>query len=192
MENRKLCPKCPQGTVVVCTFFSHLKLGMTKDLTKPIMMQLDNASTCKTLPEKLAQSLIPRGQNITNYIIPSNSKLAPVGKLELPAESTAGYHLHIFHVLKDSHIQGKPLLLLGSDYVKLGMAKIRSDEIHSFGTSCGNATLQKPHPKPPKQLPTLENLRARDIPRLPEPIPARRMLDVPHQNTSLHSCLRIS
>ena len=86
------------GTIVGRKFFSHLKLGVTKDLTKSIRVQLDTASTCNTLPEKLAQTLIPPGQKITNYLTPSkatlftydNSKLTPMGKLELLAETTAG------------------------------------------------------------------------------------------------------
>ena len=88
----------PHATVVGRKFFSHLKLGVTRDLTKSIRVQLDTASTCNTLPERLAQSLIPRGQKITNYLTPStatlftydNSKLTPMGKLELLAETTAG------------------------------------------------------------------------------------------------------
>ena len=107
--------------VVGRKFFSHLKLGVTKDLTKSIRVQLDTASTCNTLPEKLAQSLIPRGQKITNYLTPSkatlftydNSKLTPMGKLELLAKTTEGYHLLTFHVLRGSHIQGKPPLQSG-------------------------------------------------------------------------------
>ena len=106
----------PHATVVGRKFFSHLKLGVTRDLTKSIRVQLDTASTCNTLPERLAQSLIPRGEKITNYLTPStatlftydNSKLTPMGKLELLAETTAGYHLLTFHVLRDAHIQGNP------------------------------------------------------------------------------------
>ena len=104
------------GRAVGRKFFSHLKLGVTRDLTKSIRVQLDTASTCNTLPERLAQSLIPRRQKITNYLTPSqatlftydNSKLTPVGKLELLAETTSGYHHLTFHVLRDAHIQGKP------------------------------------------------------------------------------------
>ena len=52
----------PHGTVVGRKFFSHLKLGVTKDLTN-------------TLPERLAQSLIPHRQKITNYLTPSKATL---------------------------------------------------------------------------------------------------------------------
>jgi len=140
------------------------------------------------LPEKFAQSLIPIGQKITNYLTPSkatlytydNSRLTPMRKLELVAETTAGYNLLTFHVLRDSHIQGKPPLLSGSDCVKLGLVKIRADEIHSLGTSRGTSTLQKPHSEPPVQLPTPETSLARDM-------PAPRMFDVLHPNTLLPS-----
>ena len=175
----------PHGVVVGRKFFSHLRLGVTKDLTKSIRVQLNTASTCNTIPERLTQSLIPRGQKIANYLTPSkatlftydNSKLTPMGKLELLAETTAGYHLPTFHVLRGVHIQGKPPLLSGSDCVKLGLVKIRADEIHSFGTSPWTATHQKPHPKPPVQLPTPENSHTRDMPILPDLIPAPRMFD---------------
>ena len=98
--------KDPHGTRVGRTFFSHLKLGVTKDVTKSIRVQLDIASTCNTLPEKLALSLIPPGQKIKDILTPSramlftydNSKLTPMGKLELLAETTTGYHLLTFHV----------------------------------------------------------------------------------------------
>ena len=88
----------PHGTVVGRKFLRHLKLGMTKDLTKSIKVELDTAFTCNTLPERLAQSLIPCRQKITNYLTPSkatsftcdNSKLTPMGKLELLSETTAG------------------------------------------------------------------------------------------------------
>ena len=111
-----------------------------------------------------------------------------MGKLELIAETTAGYHLLTFHVLRDAHIQGKPPLLSGSDCVKLGLVKIRADEIHSFGTSPGAATHQKPHPKPPVQLPTPENSPNRDTPIIPDPIPAPRMFDNRRPNISLPFC----
>ena len=177
-------------------FFSHLNLGVTKDLTKSIRVQLDTAFTCNTLPERLAQSLIPRGQKISNYLTPStatlftydNSKLTPLGKLELLAETTAGYHLLTFHVLRDAHIQGKAPLLSGSDCVKLGLVKIRADEIHSYGTSPGTATQQKPHPEPPVQLPTPENSHTKDMPILPDLIPAPGMFDNLRPNISLPSC----
>ena len=125
-------PKClqstsqnPYGTVVGGKFLSHLKPGVIKDLTKSIRVQLDTASTSNTLPERLAQSLIPRGQKITNDLTrykatlftDDNSKLTPMGRLELLAETTTGYHLLTFHVLRGEHIQGKPPLLSGSDCV---------------------------------------------------------------------------
>ena len=89
-------------------------------------MQLDTASTCNTLPEKHDQSLIPPGQKITKYLSPSNaslftydnSKLKPMAKLQLLAETSVGYHLLTFQVSRGSHIQGKPPLLSGSDCVK--------------------------------------------------------------------------
>jgi len=155
----------PHGTVVGRKFFSLLKLGVTKDLTKSIRVQLHTASTYNTHPERLAQSLIPRGRRIKNYLTPSkatlftyeNSKLTPMGKLKLLADTTAGYYLLTFQVLRDVHIQGKPPFLSGSDCVEL-------------------------------PLPTPENSPTRDTPIIRDLIPAPRMLDDPRPNISLPSC----
>ena len=182
----------PHGTLVGRKFFSHLKLGVPKDTTKSIRVQLDTASTCNTLPENLALSLIPPGQKIKDYITPSratlftsdNSKLTPMGKLELLAETKTGYHLLTFHVLRDSQIQGKPPLLSGSDCVNLGLVKIRADEVHSVGSPLSAEKNQKPHTEASTPLPTADNLHARDMPMHPEPISSPRMFDVPHSNTT--------
>ena len=148
----------PHGTRVGRKFFSHLKLGVTKDTTKSIRVQLDTASTCNTLPENLALSSIPPGRKIKDYLTPSratsftydNFKLTPMGKLELLAETTTGYHLLKFHVLRDSQIQGKPPLLSGSDCVNLGLLKIRADEVHSVGSPLSAEKNRSPTLRPPR------------------------------------------
>ena len=43
-------------------FMASLELGVTKDINKAIMVQLHTASTCNTLPDEIAQSLIPMGR----------------------------------------------------------------------------------------------------------------------------------
>ena len=67
----------PHGTRVGRKFFSHLKLGVTKDMTKSIRVQSDTASTCNTLPENLAVSLIPPGRKIKDYLTPSRVYIVP-------------------------------------------------------------------------------------------------------------------
>ena len=57
-----------------------------------------------------------------------------MGKLELLAETVTGYHLLLFHGLRDLQIQGKLLLISGSDCVKLALVKIHADEVHSTGS----------------------------------------------------------
>ena len=54
----------PRGISVGRTFFSHLKLKITKGMTKSIRIQLDTASTCNTLPENIAPSLLPPGKKL--------------------------------------------------------------------------------------------------------------------------------
>ena len=67
-------------------------------MTKSIRVQLYTVSTCNTLPENLPLLSIPPGQKIKDHLTPSkamlfsydNSKLTPMGKLELLAETTQG------------------------------------------------------------------------------------------------------
>jgi len=93
-----------------------------------------------------------------------------MGKLELLAETTTGYHLLTFHVLRDSQIQGTPPLLSGSDCVNVGLVKIRADEVHSVGSPLSAKKNQKPHTEASTPLPTADNSHATDMPMHPEPI----------------------
>ena len=142
-------------------FLSHLKPGVIKDLTKSIRVQLDTASTCNTLPERLAQSLIPRGQKITNDLTrykatlftDDNSKLTPMGKLELLAETTTEVPPNISCFERRTHTRK------ATSPVWLRL----------------------------RELSTPEKSHARNMPILPEPIPAPRMFDDPLPNISLPS-----
>ena len=44
----------PKGAALRRELSSPLELGVTKDLDKSIMVQLDTASICNTLPDKIA------------------------------------------------------------------------------------------------------------------------------------------
>ena len=136
-------------------------------MTKSIRIQLDAACTCNTLPENLAFSLIPPRKKLEEFVTSSratlftydNSKLTPLGKLELLAETATGYHLLTFQ------IPGKLPLLSGSDCVHLGLVKICANEVHSVST-----TLRPVNVKPqrhPHVSQTLLILAQRGRPDLP-------------------------
>ena len=52
----------PRGAALGRKLSSPLELGVTKDINKAIMVQLHTASTCNTLPDEIAQSLISMGR----------------------------------------------------------------------------------------------------------------------------------
>ena len=164
-------------------FFSHLKLGLTKDMTNSIRIQLDTTSTCNTLPENLALSLIPHRKKLEDFITPSratlftydNSNLTPLGKLELLAETATGYHHLTFHILRDSQIHGKPPLLSGLDCVHLGLVKICANEIHSVSSPRRPVNV-KPHLMADNSCP-------RDIPSQPEPTSSPCVSNVTYPST---------
>ena len=57
---------------------SPLELGVTKDLNKSIMVQLDTASICNTPPDKIAQSLIPPGQTKKTILLSAKQPYSPM------------------------------------------------------------------------------------------------------------------
>ena len=78
----------PHGVALGRKLFSPLEIDVTKDLNKSIMVLLDTASTCNKPPKIIAQSLIPLGHTMKNYLTHSkatlltydNSDLKPMGK----------------------------------------------------------------------------------------------------------------
>lgn len=117
-------------------FFGILKLCAANDF-KVTRVQLDTASTCNTLPRKVAESLIPQGQTLEDYMKPSpsvlytynNSKMYPIGQLEVVVETRHKYHVLTFQVIPDTPVD-KPPLLSGSDCVRLKLVTIHADEVH--------------------------------------------------------------
>ena len=130
-----------------------MELSVTKDLNKPIMVQLDTASTCNTLPDKIAQLLIPLGQTKKNILLSAKQRYSPITTLS-----------------SNLWVNCKPLLLSGLDYANLGLVKIPADEVNWRGTTHGTETLSNLHPEASVQLPTAETSHSRDIPVLQEPI----------------------
>ena len=92
---------------------SPLELGVTKDLDKSIMVQLDTASTCNTLPDKIAQLLIPLGQTKKTILLSAKQRYSPMTTLS-----------------SNLWVNCKPLLLSGLDYANLGLVKIPADEFN--------------------------------------------------------------
>ena len=74
-----------------------MELSVTKDLNKPIMVQLDTASTCNTLPDKIAQLLIPLGQTKKTILPTTKQPYSPMTTLS-----------------SNLWVKCKPLLLSGS------------------------------------------------------------------------------
>ena len=106
----------------------------------------------------------------------NNSKLTPLGKLELLAETAIAYHLLTFHILRDYQISGKPPLLSDSDCVHLGLVKICANEVHLVSSPLRPVNV-KPHLM-------AENSRPRDIPRQPEPMSSPRVSNVTPPSTT--------
>ena len=64
-----------RGVALGRKLFSPLEIDVTKDLKKSIMVLLDTTSTCNKPPKKIAQSLIPIGHTMKNYLTHSKATL---------------------------------------------------------------------------------------------------------------------
>ena len=117
------------------------------------MVQLDTASICNTLPDKIAQLLIPLGQTKKTILLSAKQPYSPMTTLS-----------------SNLWVNCKRLLLSALDYANLGLVKIPADEVNWRGTSHGTETLSNLHPVASVQLPTAETLHSRDIPMLQEPM----------------------
>ena len=65
----------PRDVALGRKLFSPLEIDVNKDLNKSIMVLLDTTSTCNKPPKKIAQSLIPLGHTMKNYLTHSKATL---------------------------------------------------------------------------------------------------------------------
>ena len=129
-QTRNICPNClstsqnPHDVALGRKLFSPLEIDVTKDLNKSIMVLLDTTSTCNKPPKKIAQSLIPLGHTMKNYLTHSKATLLTYDNSDLKPL-----------------VKGEPLLVSGSNCAKLGLVKNPADKVNWRVTSHGTGTL---------------------------------------------------
>ena len=119
-------------------FYAYLPLSVTGSSFKQVQFQIDTAATCNTMAYKTLQSVLPEAEiKRSPYLLYpyGNSKpLQPVGQVELVCEKSNKFETLVFQILPDTVMGQKPPLLSGSDSERLGLIKIKADEIHSLSS----------------------------------------------------------
>lgn len=146
-------------------YFTWLPVSVSPKKTVKVLMQVDSAATCNTLPssiyEKLAclDGLKPSNAKILPY---SGNLIHPLGKQILACEGPNSFKSLEFQVIDSADIPGKPPLLSGKDSEMLGLIKFHQNKVFSSSSS---------HINPPSQtlLPHVNTVSTTnlDIPPVP-------------------------
>jgi hypothetical protein len=119
-------------------FLTWLPVVVEENRTVKILVQVDSAASCNTMPSSLYEKLkcptpLKRSRaTITPYA--ANTIIHPLGKQTFLCEGTAQFETLDFQVIKSSDIPGKPALLSGRDSLKLGLLKMHPKVFASTST----------------------------------------------------------
>ena len=96
-------------------------------------LQIDTGATCNTISYKDTVNL-PGTVRLTKspYTLQpygNSSRVKPVGQVELVCERDTRFYTLLFQVLPDDVMKGKPVLLSGSDSVRLRLVNVAADEV---------------------------------------------------------------
>ncbi len=127
-------------------FFTWLPITVGTNRTVKVLIQVDSAATCNTLPSTIYDKLgcSDKLQRSNARIMPySGGVIRPKGKLTLTCEGTNSFEILDFEVISADDIPGKPALLSGKDSQRLGLIQFHKDRVFASST----ANIQTPGPE---------------------------------------------
>lgn len=119
-------------------FFTWLPVSTGPGKTVKVLMQIDSAATCNTLPstvcEKIANlnQLRPSNSRILPY---SGKPIRPLGRQLLACEGAHCFETLSFEVIDAKDIPDKPALLSGKDSERLGLIQFNDTRVFASPTS---------------------------------------------------------
>ena len=119
-------------------FFTWLPVSVSPEKTVKVLVQVDSAATCNTMPSHMYRQLAMRKD-----LQPSNARIKPyagdhirpLGKQMLACEGNDCFHSLEFEVIDSADIPGKPALLSGKDSKRLGLIIFDKDKVFASHTS---------------------------------------------------------
>ena len=120
-------------------FFTWLRVVVSPFKTMKILMQVDSAATCNTLPSHVYEQLQCKTpmKNSRAHIAPytAGAPIRPVGQQSFACEGTDSFQTLNFQILDSRDIPGKPALLSGKDALKLGLVSFHGKVFASSTSS---------------------------------------------------------
>jgi len=147
-------------------YFTWLPVVTPMNKTVKVLMQVDSAATCNTLPSDVYDQIAPR-----HKLLPSRTKIlpyggapiSPIGRYEAACEGSHSYENLSFQVIDSRDIPNKPALLSGKSCALLGLIQFNKNRVFASTTTnikapksaeivdhahtlTTNTTLKKPSP----------------------------------------------
>ena len=118
-------------------YFTWLPVSISPNRSVKVLMQVDSAATCNTLPSSIyskisdAAPLKPSRAKIFPY---SGKAIHPVGRVSLACEGVTHFETLEFEVIDTKDIPGKPALISGKDSERLGLITFHRNRVFSSTT----------------------------------------------------------
>ena len=113
-------------------YFTWLPVTCHTGKTAKILMQVDSAATCNTLPSSIYDQIARPNRMLPSRakIVPYSGKpIRPLGKILLACEGNTHFETLEFQVIDCKDIPNKPALLSGKDSERLGLIKFHKSKV---------------------------------------------------------------
>ena len=115
-------------------YFTWLPVLTSLNKTTKVLMQVDSAATCNTLPSRVYNKIsgAPPLKSSRAKIVPyAGDALRPLGKVIMACEGTSQFEMLEFQVIDSKDIPDKPALLSGKDSERLGLIQFHKNLVFS-------------------------------------------------------------
>lgn len=119
-------------------FFTWLPVSISPNKTIKVLMQVDSAATCNTLPSSICRKMSESARLQPSHakIFPYSGKaIYPLGKVSLACEGVYHFETLEIQIMDSKDIPGKPALISGRDRERLGLIKFHHNKVFSSTTT---------------------------------------------------------
>ncbi|XP_022808732.1 uncharacterized protein LOC111345717 [Stylophora pistillata] len=119
-------------------YFTWLPVSVSPDKNIKVLMQVDSAASCTTLPSSVFRKLsatAPLRPSHVKIFPYSGEPIRPLGKVSLACEGVSHFETLEFQVIDSAYIPGKPALISGRDSKRLGLLRFHKYRVFSSPTS---------------------------------------------------------
>ena len=147
-------------------YFTWPPVSVNHAKTVKVLMQVDSAATCYTLPSSVytkLSSVAPLQPSFAKIFPYSGKAIRLIGKVSLACEGPSHFETLEFQVIDSHDIPGKPALISGKDSARLGVITFHKTRVFSSTTTNISSKL---HIHLTTTNPSSGDLQKRDLQRL--------------------------